>query len=305
MPKARVNGIGTYYHVRGEGTPVLFIHGGLAGTMREFLQQMPPADQPALAPRHYRLRPEDPIKLINYDRRCCGHSEYVLEEFTLEDLAADARALLERLGVDRSIVIGDCGGGPVALQYALQYPRRVAALGLVETFSTFDDMVIGEDLRHAFAQTRELIERARTEGYRAVFESRKEELRNPRLLALPSDCSLGAEDARRQFWELAALQAASDGDLFWYSTGSLISAAAYLGHDLTPRLGELKMPTCIIHGTADTWLPIEYGRILHRNIEQSEFYEIDGAQHGVLVLLSGRDARRKLRAWVLRMATSG
>ena len=74
--------------------------------------------------------------------------------------------MLERLGVDRSIVIGDCGGGPVALQYALQYPRRVAALGLVETFSTFDDMVIGEDLRHAFAQTRELIERA---GAKLVF----------------------------------------------------------------------------------------------------------------------------------------
>src|SRR3990170_5157830 len=105
MPRARVNGFEISYDVSGEGTPVLFIHGGFGG----------PAS--TLAPQERAVKSilkHDAIQLITYDRRCAGQSEYVLDDYSLVDLAGEARALLAHLGNERSIVIGDSMGGLVA-----------------------------------------------------------------------------------------------------------------------------------------------------------------------------------------------
>ena len=48
------------------------------------------------------------------------------------EAAADARALLDHLGIDRAHVVGHSYGGCVALQLALDAPRMVRSLALVE-----------------------------------------------------------------------------------------------------------------------------------------------------------------------------
>ncbi len=287
MPKARVNGVELYYEVRGQGPPVLFIHGGFGGTASSLVPQ-PKAI--------FNVLPADRVQTIAYDRRGAGRSEYVLTEYSLPDLAADARALLAHLGIERSIVIGDSMGGMVAQQYALAYPESVSALCLMET---------GPDLMSETGfgkQGRETVERARREGDRAVFEDRKEQLRNP-----PQAGGFGprspemAERLRVQREAMvAALAAAADEDLYRYSTGMTRNYAAFLDHDFTPRLGELKMPVCIIHGNADTTVPFAYAKTLHASIAQSEFHEIPGATHGVIMFPGAPEA---LRGWVLRMAS--
>ena len=123
MPRARVNGVELSYEARGEGMPVLFIHGGYGG----------PASTLRRGPRPLADVLTEGVRLITYERHNCGQSEYVLDEFTLEDLAEDARALLDHLGVERSIVIGSSAGGMIALQYALLWPGRIHALALANT----------------------------------------------------------------------------------------------------------------------------------------------------------------------------
>ncbi len=90
-----------------------------------------------------------------------------------------------------------------------------------------------------------------------------------------------------------------DDALFRYSTGELRNYEAYLDVDFTDRLGELKMPVSIIHGTSDNTVPFAWGEALHKAIPHSEFIPVEGADHGVL---SYAPAAEALRTWVARVA---
>lgn len=101
---------------------------------------------------------------------------------------------------------------------------------------------------------------------------------------------------------LEALAKVPSEDLYRYSTGATRNYGAFIGYDFTPRLGELTMPACIIHGNADTTVPFEYARTLHAGIPHAEFHEIDGAMHGLLAYPQAQEA---LTAWVRTVTETG
>ena len=286
MPKARVNGVELFYEVNGAGQPVLFIHGGYGGAESAVVPKLPPEVVGILPPDRFRV--------ITYDRRNAGQSEFGEAHFTLADLADDARALLDHLDVDKAIVIGSSAGGPIALQLALTYPERTLALCLPNTGANL--MNPARPRSRAF---NELVARARSEGDRAVFESRKAALRQAPPLSGPRASQEAA--VRRHAAVGLALATVSDEELFRLSTGELRNIEAYQGYAFTSRLAELTMPVCIIHGTADATVPIAWGEALHAGIPGSEFHAIEGADHGVL-LYDG--ARQALRAWADRVVSA-
>lgn len=105
------------YTVEGSGPPILLGHSLLCdGSMwREVA--------PALAGRYL---------LITIDAR--GHGASTAERpFTLDDLADDWLAILDREGIDRAALVGLSMGGMTAMRVALRAPARVAALALLDT----------------------------------------------------------------------------------------------------------------------------------------------------------------------------
>lgn len=49
-------------------------------------------------------------------------------------------------------------------------------------------------------------------------------------------------------------------------------------------LGEITLPTLIVHGTEDTFIPVESSRSAARQLQvEHKLVEIDGAQHGFAV----------------------
>jgi pimeloyl-ACP methyl ester carboxylesterase len=105
------------YEDAGVGEPVLFVHGAfVADAFR------PLCSEPALA--EYRL--------IAYHRRGYGASEPAPESMTLEEHAADCRAVLSHAEVPRAHVVGHSFGALVALQLALDAPELVGTLSLLE-----------------------------------------------------------------------------------------------------------------------------------------------------------------------------
>ena len=110
-----VDGIRLHYYSAGkEGDqPVVFLHGGVL-TGHDFRHVLELAD----AKRYYALA---------FDRPGYGYSERP-KEATPEEQARLIRAALEKLGVQRPIIVGHSWSGLLALTYALQYPDELAGV---------------------------------------------------------------------------------------------------------------------------------------------------------------------------------
>lgn len=120
MPTARTNDIETYYVRRGDGPPVVFVHGMLMSTT------MWEAQMDALC---------DTFTTIAYDVRGHGHTGASdRNPYSIDLFAADLDALLDALDLDRAVVCGLSMGGTVAQAFAAAHPEKVAGLVLADTF---------------------------------------------------------------------------------------------------------------------------------------------------------------------------
>lgn len=110
------NGVDTYYEVRGQGEPLLLLHGGLGTTdMFEPLR-------PILSPGR---------QLIAVDLQGHGRSSLGKRPIRCEAIADDVAAVLKKLGRAKVDVLGYSFGGCVALRLAIQHPALVRRLVLV------------------------------------------------------------------------------------------------------------------------------------------------------------------------------
>ena len=115
-------GLNTYYEVRGDGDPVVLLHGGFA-TIETW-----EAQAAALAERYQVFLPE---------RRGHGRTPDVAGPLTYENMAADTAAFIEALGIRPAHLIGWSDGASVALYLALRRPelvRRVICMGAAAWF---------------------------------------------------------------------------------------------------------------------------------------------------------------------------
>lgn len=76
-------------------------------------------------------------RAIAIDQRGFGNSDHPESGYTLQELAADAVALLDALEMERAAFVGHSFGSFVAREVAIAHPQRVTALVLIGTgFST-------------------------------------------------------------------------------------------------------------------------------------------------------------------------
>ena len=111
-----VNGCQIWYDLRGEGDPLLLLHGFMgAGTNWQHVFRTDPAG----------------FHLIVPDLRGHGRSTNPSGVFTFRQAALDLFALLDQLGIHRVQAIGLSGGGIALLHMATLQPSRVQAMVLV------------------------------------------------------------------------------------------------------------------------------------------------------------------------------
>lgn len=114
MPTVRCNGAELYYEDPGEGQPIVFLHGVMAG-LRYF--------EPQLSGLSDDYRP------IAVDFRGHGRSEKTALGHTVPQYARDLDALIDTLGLDSVVLVGWSMGALVAWEYVDQFGTdRVGAV---------------------------------------------------------------------------------------------------------------------------------------------------------------------------------
>ncbi len=74
-------------------------------------------------------------RLIRYDERGCGLSDWDVPSFTFEDWVDDLETVVEAVGLDRFPLLGVSQGGAVAVAYAARRPERVSRLILAGAYA--------------------------------------------------------------------------------------------------------------------------------------------------------------------------
>jgi pimeloyl-ACP methyl ester carboxylesterase len=123
MPTHEVNGCQIYYEARGDGEPLLLLHGGsgIGGDWQHVFTSGDPAGYLMIVP----------------DLRGLGRSTNPAGQFTFRQTAKDMFALLDRLSIDRVKAIGLSAGAKTLLHMATQQPDRMDTMVLVSATPYF------------------------------------------------------------------------------------------------------------------------------------------------------------------------
>lgn len=192
-------------------------------------------------------------RVITFDNRGIGESDAPRGPYDTATMAADAVGVLDALGVRRAHVMGASLGGMIAQMVALDHPERVDRLILACTTPG------GADAYPLPEATADLIREAANLPY-------EESIRRFTANALGTTGPLEEIVARR----LARPQ----DPAAWQA-----QAAASMSHDALARLGEIGVPTLVLHGTADRVVDPRNAPLLAERIAGAQLELLPGLGH--------------------------
>ncbi len=91
-------------------------------------------DRETVVWRHWLLELSSRYRLLRYDERGCGLSDWDVPEFSLDAWVRDLEAIVDAAGYERFALLGISQGGPVAIKFAVRNPERVSHLVLLGSF---------------------------------------------------------------------------------------------------------------------------------------------------------------------------
>ncbi len=247
-----------YYYDWGTpaGTPVVLIHGWpLTSASWEMNARV-------LADNGYRV--------IAYDRRGFGRSDWAAKGYEYDTLASDLNDLLEALELRNATLVGfSMGGGEVARYLSTYGTGRVSKAVLVSSVTPYllktDDNPDGVD-KKTFDGIVENLEKDRPTFLKAFGK----QFYGVGLVHHP------VSEAMLEFSQSMALTGSPDATL------KLVNA--WSETDFRGDLAKITIPTLIIHGTGDDTVPIDVSaRRTKSLLANSELVEYDGAPHGLNV----------------------
>lgn len=194
---------------------------------------------------------EDQFDLIIPDLRGFGGSSTVDSFYSMEDYASDVAALLDHLGIPKAAIVGHSMGGYAALAFARLFPDRVSGLGLVSS-QVLDDAPERKEGRYKSAAE------VADKGIASVVETMA-----PKFTS----------DTRLQEYARTSMEKQQPAAYI----GALKAMAERV--DSTPLLSTINYPVVIIHGDADSLIPVDRAREVKASFPQSHFVEIRGAGH--------------------------
>jgi pimeloyl-ACP methyl ester carboxylesterase len=211
--------------------------------------------------------------VLRYDHRDTGRSQSWppgRPGYTGDDLVADVARVLDGHGIAAAHVVGVSMGGALAQVFALDRPDRVLSLVLMSTSPGGPgDGLPGPAPEYLEFLSGDASVSAGESDPRAGIERVVAEVRVLAGAARPFD-----EAAARALVERDAARADS------YASASN-HAEVEGGGPWRHRLGDIAVPTLVVHGTADPLFPVAHGVALAAEIPGARLLQLEGAGHGL------------------------
>ncbi len=228
----QLDGIAVHYKRAGAGQPALVLLHGFGASLYSWRTVTP-----ALAEDH---------AVYAYDRPAFGLTERPVDwegenPYGLAANLARLAALLDFWGVEQAVLVGNSAGGTLALEFALAYPERVAALVLVSPalgggggpYARFDFLFNLPQMN----RLGQLLVRGIADSGMDILESAwHDPTRQP-----PDTTALYRKPLQAENWDVG----------LWQFT------RAAQPSDLPDRLGLISQPTLVITGDDDRIIPTE------------------------------------------------
>lgn len=214
--------------------------------------------------RHWLVELSRRHRLVRYDERGCGLSDWEIEPPTFESWVLDLETVVDEAGLDRFPLLGISQGASVAVAYAARHPERVTRLVLYG-------------------------------GYAQGRLARARNVRDKRLHELQVElASLGWGQDDAAFRQVFTAQFMPDASKeLWRAfndlqrnTTSPENAARVLdlagSTDVVEAARQVRAPTLVLHARDDHRPPFEQGRLLASLIPDSRFVALESKNHILL-----------------------
>lgn len=244
---------------RGEGRPVLLVHGI---TLNAELW----------SPQLHELAGD--FRVLSLDQRGHGRSVAGDDGYGMAQLGRDIATVLTRLDLRDALVVGHSMGGMAALNFAVDHPdvlrERVSGLGLVATAAARPVVPL-------------LVPRATALG--ALIVERLDDGRSVRSFRFSgNDLSLflirtvfGKDPSAAAIEQVRASIEATDEEAIQRLLAGILHE-----HDTTERLGEVDVPAFVVVGSRDVLTPPMFARLMVENLPDAELHVLPQAGHQLM-----------------------
>jgi pimeloyl-ACP methyl ester carboxylesterase len=246
MPHTHANGLNLYYEESGRGEPLLLIM-GLSGRLEGWALQ-----RPVFAEKY---------RTIVFDNRGAGRSQAPAQPWTMADMADDAAALLDALGIKQAYVVGASMGGMVAQELALRHPECIKRLVIAISFACADAP------RQAWVKFRRWA-REQEADPQEEFVANLPWIFTPTLI----------NDTQRLMPLIEQMTAVPpmSAEVLARSVGAILQ------HDTRRRLHQIRVPTLVLVGAEDVLTPPFFSEEMAAAIPGAELKILPRGNHGIM-----------------------
>lgn len=201
-------------------------------------------------------------RLVRYDSRGCGLSEWNAPAVSLRHWVEDLEAVVEAAGLEQFPLLGVCQGGPIGIEYAARHPDRVTRLALYGTYAVSPVKLRPETLERA-------------QAFGALAKAGWGQDDSPFMRAFSALWQPGGSREHLRSWgELQRATASVENMVRLHR--------ATLDIDVREAAPRLRCPALVIHADGDAVIPVEMGRMLASLIPGARYVELPTQNHMML-----------------------
>jgi pimeloyl-ACP methyl ester carboxylesterase/tRNA A-37 threonylcarbamoyl transferase component Bud32 len=213
--------------------------------------------------RHWFAELSRDHRLVRYDERGNGLSDWDVDELSLEAFVTDLETVVDAAGLERFVLLGISQGCAVSVAYAVRHPERVSHLVLFGGY---------------------------TRGWKTRSTPEDQERRRAmQTLALQG---WGQDNpAYRQLFTSIYVPGATGEEMDWFNELQRVSTSpqnavrlmqTFGAIDVSELLTRVTTPTLVLHSRGDAGVPYVEGRALAAGIPGARFVTLESRNHLVL-----------------------